>query len=297
MRTFAAAAAVVVLSAAPAFAYTDAGDRTFPATILLPQIGPSDDLYFTPSTIPQYGAGVGAHDRLTNTSVVFNKTITERFSIGFEDGWNQLQQPGANGGTAYGWQNLETTAKYLVILDPDHEFQLSLAVDREWGGTGAQGIGADPVGATTPQILFGKGLNELPWPYLRPFAIAGVFGYQLADASARADQIQTGIAIEYSIPYLEAKIANVDVPEFFRHVTPMLELQFNTPGSPARGALSEGTIAPGFNYAGEGWEVGVEALIPTTKGAGSGPGVIAQIHFALDYLFPETIGRPFFARH
>ncbi|HUK59791.1 MAG TPA: hypothetical protein VLV50_11215 [Stellaceae bacterium] len=294
MRTL-AAAAILAISAAPALAYTDAGDRLFPATILLPQIGPSDDLYMTPSTMPLYGAS-GAHDRLTNTSVVYNKTITERFSMGIEDGWNQLQQPGSAGGTAYGWQNLETTAKYLAILDPEHEFQLSLGIDREWGGTGAKSI-ANPVGATTPQLLFGKGMNELPWPDLKPFAIVGAFGYQIADAHTRADQILTSIAIEYSIPYLEAKVADVALPDFLRRVTPMIEFQFTTPGSPARGAQSAGLIAPGFNYAGEGWELGLEALIPATKGAGSGPGVIAQLHFSLDYLFPDTIGRPIFARH
>lgn len=295
MRTV-AAACLLAMAASPALAYTAAGDRLFPATILLPQIGPSDDFYITPSTIPQYGA-TGPHDRLTNTSVVYNKTITERFSVGFEDGWNRFSQPGSQGGTAYGWQNLETTAKYLAILNPEHEFELSLGVDREWGGTGAKGIGADPVGATTPQILFGKGMNELPWPYLQPFAVGAVLGYQLADTSARADQIQTAVVLEYSIPYLEAKVANLKLPDFFRRITPMLEIQFNTPGSPARGALTAGTLAPGFNYAGEGWEAGIEALIPTTKGAGSGAGVIAQLHLSLDYLFPDSLGRPIFYRH
>jgi hypothetical protein len=296
MRNFAAAAALVATWPAAALAYTDAGDRLFPATILLPQIGPSDDLYITPSTTALYGPG-GATDRLNNTSFVFNKTITERFSIGFENGWNQFEQPASAGGNQYGFQNLETNAKYLLLLDPDHEFELSLGVDREWGATGAQGIGADRVGATAPQILFGKGMNELPWPDLQPLAVAGVFGYQLADTSRRADQIQTAVALEYSIPYLEAKVANVGLPEFVRNLTPMLEIQFNTPAGRAHGGTTEGTLAPGFNYAGEGWEFGIEALIPTTKGAGRGPGVIAQIHFSLDYLFPDTIGRPIFSRY
>jgi len=55
-------------------------------------------------------------------------------------------------------------------------------------------------------------------------------------------------------------------------------------------------VGPGFNYAGEGWELGVEAIIPTTRAAGSGFGFTAQLHFALDYLFPDSIGRPLFSR-
>ncbi len=67
MRGFAAAAALVAFSAAPALAYTAAGDRVFPATILLPQNAPSDDFYVTPfdaalhSTTWRRG-----NDRLTN---------------------------------------------------------------------------------------------------------------------------------------------------------------------------------------------------------------------------------------
>ena len=63
------------------------------------------------------------------------------------------------------------------------------------------------------------------------------------------------------------------------------------------GALFAVTVAPGVNYAGEGWELGLEALLPATRAAGSGVGVIAQFHLSLDYLFPESIGRPLFARH
>jgi hypothetical protein len=39
-------------------------------------------------------------------------------------------------------------------------------------------------------------------------------------------------------------------------------------------------------------QFGVEAIIPATKASGKSVGVIAQLHFYLDDIFPQTIGRP-----
>ncbi len=295
MRKIAAAAALVAVSAAPALAYTAAGDRVFPATILLPQNAPSDDFYLTPSTQPFYSGSVpGANDRLTNFSFTYDKTLTERLSVGFTDGWNQFSQAGA--GTAYGFQNLQTAVQYLAVLNPEHEFLLSVGANREWGD-GAHGIGASSSGATTPALYVGKGFGDVPVPALQPFAITGSVGYQLADENTRPDLLVTGIALEYSIPYLDAKVADLGLPDFVRALTPMVEFLYTTPVSNPRGATTSGTIAPGISYAGEGWELGAELLVPATRSAGSGVGFTAQLHLALDYLFPDTIGRPIFARY
>ena len=39
-------------------------------------------------------------------------------------------------------------------------------------------------------------------------------------------------------------------------------------------------------------QFGVEAIIPATKASGKNVGIIAQLHFYLDDLFPNSIGRP-----
>jgi hypothetical protein len=122
-------------------------------------------------------------------------------------------------------------------------------------------------------------------------------GYSLADTGRRADNLVAGGAFEYSIPYLESKVAAADLPDFVRALTPMVEFLFATPTGSSHRATEGGTIAPGFNYAGEGWELGVEMLIPATHSTGNGLGVTAQLHVALDYLFPETLGRPLFSGH
>jgi len=46
---------------------------------------------------------------------------------------------------------------------------------------------------------------------------------------------------------------------------------------------------------GKGWELGIEAVIPTTRATGTGAGVIAQLVIQLDYLLPDSVvGRPIF---
>jgi hypothetical protein len=46
------------------------------------------------------------------------------------------------------------------------------------------------------------------------------------------------------------------------------------------------------------FEPTAQAMIPTTKAAGSGVGVIAQLVLELDYLLPNSVvGRPIFAPH
>ena len=62
-----------LLPVLPAFAsaYTWAGDRIFPATVLLPQIAPSDEAYLTGQSQPVEG------DRDSSLSLNFSKTVTE----------------------------------------------------------------------------------------------------------------------------------------------------------------------------------------------------------------------------
>lgn len=281
------ASAIAAIPAA-AHAYTAAGDRTFPATIILPQIAPSDELYITPQTQPLSSA-----TRFNDVAVNLDKTITERLGVNIGTDYSWLDQGSA--GSAYGWQNLTAQLQYLAIQNNDHEFLLSLGVVREFGGTGAEGVGASGLGATTPTVFLGKGLGDVAPPYLRPLAVIGNFGYSKADGAPRPDLFTGGFALEYSIPYLESKVAAVALPEFVRALTPMVEFAFTSPYRRSFGTSTTALVAPGVTYAGEGWELGIEGQIPATRATGRGVGVIAQFHLALDYLFPETIGRPLFS--
>jgi hypothetical protein len=283
------------VSAAPALAYTASGDRLFPATILLPQIAPGDEFYTNIMDMPLTANGAGSPNHVTNFNQVYAKTITDRLGIFVEETYTRIGQVGA--GTLSGWQNFDMSAKYLAVVDLDREFLLTLGLDREFGDTGARRVGASPSGATTPQVFFGKGLGDLDIGYLRPLAVTGFAGYQAADSRPRPDNAVGGLTVQYSIPYLQAKVESFDLPDLFRNLTPMTEFLFSTPAGTSFGSRTTALFAPGVSYAGEGWELSVEGLIPATRATGRGVGVTAQFHVSFDFLLPDTIGRPLFAMH
>jgi hypothetical protein len=276
-------------------AYTAAGDRNFPAQLILPQIGPTDALWVPISTQPMEAAKQGGPTRETDFTGTYSKLITEQLGIQLEYGLTHLDRLLASPVT--GAQNFEAVLNYETILDPDHEFLLSVQVDHEFGGTGDPGVGSDKHGATTPGVSFGKGLGDLPIGYWRPLAITGFAGYEIGEG-VRTNLVEAGISIQYSMPYLVSKVANVDMPAFLRGMTLMTEVFFTTPVSQVtrQGTNTTLVVAPGVSYSrGSGWELGIEAMIPTTRATGTGIGVIAQLVIELDYLAPDSIlGRPLF---
>jgi hypothetical protein len=185
--------------------------------------------------------------------------------------------------------------KYLAINDLDHEFIMTLALDREMGGTGAGRVGASPSGATAPQLYFGKGLGDLDIGYLRPLAVTTFSAVALADTAPRPDIVNNGFSVEYSIPYLQSKVQSFDLPDVVRRMTPMTEVLFTSPVGRSYGARTTALIAPGVSYAGQGWEFAVEAQLPASRATGSGIGVVAQLHIALDFFFSDSIGKPIFS--
>jgi hypothetical protein len=270
--------AIVGLSPTVGNAYTAAGDRNFPATLVLPQAAPADALWGYINTQPE------AEGRETEFIGNYTKMITEELGIQFKGGITRQ-------GSVNRAQNFNFLLQDEVLVDQPGEFLLSVQVGHSFGAQTSP-----PSPSTTPGVTFAKGLGDLPIGYWRPLAITGFAGYQVAQG-ARTNVLQTGFSVQYSMPYLVSKVANVDLPPFLRGMTPITEVLFTTPIGHVygQGTNTTLTVAPGISYTrGRGWEFGVEALIPTTKATGSGIGVIAQLVIEFDYLLPNSVGRPIF---
>jgi hypothetical protein len=290
------ALAIAVVTPIASNAYTAAGDRNFSAQLILPQIGPTDALWMPVSTQPMEAVERKGPTRETDFTGTYSKLITEQLGIQVEDGLTHRDRLRASSLT--GAENFRASLQYETILDPEHEFLLSVQVGHEFGGTGYTAVGSDKHGATTPGLTFGKGLGDLPIGYWRPLAITGFAGYQIGEG-ARTNAFQAGFSVQYSIPYLLSKVANVDLPPFLRGMTPITEVFLTTPVGQVSGQGTNTTlvVAPGISYSqGRGWELGIEAMIPTTRATGHGVGVIAQLVIELDYLLPDSfVGRPIFS--
>lgn len=91
-------------------------------------------------------------------------------------------------------------------------------------------------------------------------------------------------------------MADLGPPDFVNHLIPLVEASLQTPvaNTFSSGTVTTGTINPGVIWVGDKFQVGVEAMIPVNRASGSSVGAIAQIHFFLDDIFPNSIGQPIF---
>jgi hypothetical protein len=302
-------AVLATIPATEAAAHCLTGARFFPATLNVDDPCVADELSFPTVSVFKNGDVPSAWQ--TDISGEFSKRITETFGVSIGPTWSHIRPPG--GPNASGFQNLETTFKWQFLTVPEQEFVMSVALNIEWGGSGAAAVGAEPVTSYTPTLFFGKGFGGLPdeMRWMRPFAITGQIGYAIPaqsttttfdsdsgtfDVENNPNVLVWGGSIQYSMPYLKSNVADLGLPDIINRLVPIVEASLETPvtNTLTSGTVTTGTINPGVIYVGDKFQVGVEAIIPVNSASGSGIGVIGQLHFYLDDIFPNSIGRPLF---
>jgi hypothetical protein len=293
-----ALAGALGLHAAPAAAHVVAGARVFPVTLTFDDPGVGDE-----ATLPQivWQRGAGPQDAY-QLQWEFDKRITPTTAVIYNHGFDILSMAGAK--TRSGFENVNVTGKWQAFTFPEAEFAASFGVIREFsGGTATQGVGGDQYGATSPTAYFGKGLGDLPIGMLRPLAVTGEFSYQIPDRrlngagdnNGRPSLFRGAMSLQYSMPYLQSQVKDVGLPDFFGRLIPLVEATWTTPTSGhAYGNPTQVLIAPGVIYAADSYQVGLAALIPANKAAGSNVGFLLQVHFFLDDILPNSLGKPIF---
>ena len=308
--------AIALVPLGEAGAHEIVGNRFFPATLGIDDPGVNDELSFP--TASSFKTGDDPSFRQRDFPAEFSKRITEAFAISVGTTYSRLSAPGGpTGFGADGFQNLETTFKYRLFKNPEHEFVMSVGLSIEWGGTGAARVGADPFNTYTPTIYFGKGFGDLPdtLSWIRPVAITGQVGYAIpgrrstttfgvdpdsgdptSDTEFHPRVLNWGGTLQYSMPYLKSAVIDLGLPDFINRLIPLVEVTLQTPVSNTltSGTLTTATVNPGFIWIGNGFQIGVEALIPINRQSGTHVGVIGQLHFYLDDLDPRGLGKPIF---
>jgi hypothetical protein len=307
-RSLLRAACCCALSAVPVAAYAHgiAGARVFPATLTMDDPAVGDE--FSLPTLQVTPGQTGTASNEYQYAFEWDKTIVKGFGVAVNDGWENIRQPAGIGGNLYGWQDPVVTLKYEFLENDPHEILASVGVQREFGGGGAPVHlpDVDFVGWTQPTLYLGKGLGDLPNSVglLRPFAVTGELGYQWSDKInptisgapyGNPDFWNIAFSVQYSMEYLQSQVKDYGLPEFINNMIPLVEVTYATPASASHaGNTTAGQIAPGILYEGGTYQIGLEALIPATHAAGNELGVIAQLHFYLDDIFPTTLGKPLF---
>jgi hypothetical protein len=307
--------AIALVPLSQSVAHEIVGNRFFPATLGIDDPGVNDELSLP--TVDSFKTGDVPPVRQRDISGEFSKRITEDFAISFGSTYTFLGPIDPTAAGANGFQNLDTTFKYRVIRNLEHEFVMSVGLSVEWGGTGAANVGAEAFNTFVPNIYFGKGLGDLPdtLSRIRPVAITGQVGYaipgrnftttfgidpdtgnQTVDTEFHPRVLNWGGTIQYSMPYLKSAVVDLGLPDFINRFIPLVEATMQTPvaNTFTSGTQTTGTINPGFIWVGNTFQIGIEALIPINRQSGTNVGVIAQLHLYLDDIDPRGIGKPIF---
>ncbi len=314
MYALAASACAGALGPRAALAHAVCGDRVFPVTLTLDDPGVADEASVPTFTYQRSGADGGpGPTHAYDFDFEYDKRITDDFGIGLSYGWSVEQTDHARTQTGFG--NLAATAKYQSCLSPEHEFIVAAGLERVFGRTGTAHAGADGFGSTAPNLYFGKGFGDVPVDALRPLAVTGQLSYSVADKGLKAtptadpdtglmsltynagnsNQWFGGLAVQYSLPYLQSQVKDLGLPSVLGRLTPLIEFTWTSPATAPSTLGTTWTMAPGVLYSADGYQIGAELLIPLNRAAGTTVGVIAQLHLFLDDLLPDSVlGRPLF---
>jgi hypothetical protein len=279
-------------------AHAVAGARVFVNTLLIDDPGVADEASL-PVLSEQSPDG---QTKSIEANVEYDKTIFSNVALGVGDTYNLLVNDQADGGKTHGgFEDLYLQLKYRWIVLPEHEFISSVAVTRDFGRAGTSGFD-DGFNSTTFSGYFGKGLGDIPYAPIRPFAITGELDYTIPDAglaSGTGGFIQTwsgGLTLQYSIPYLESQIHDYGLPPLFANLTPLVELGWGSAaGRSAIGPADSPTtfqLGTGAVWTGTYYSLSAEALWPLNGATGRGVGFIGQFHLYFDDMFPNSIGNP-----
>lgn len=294
--------ALALVPIGEAAAHCFVGARFLPATLTTDDPCVADEM----SLPTVFFSSANPSGRENDVEVDFSKRITENFGITVASTWTFVRPP-ANAATlgtsASGFMNLTSAFQYQVLKDAQHEFAWLAGLVVDWGGTGAAGVGAAPWSTLQPTMYFGKGFGDLPdeLGLIRAFAITGQAGYQVPTTSFDftnqvlvPQNMAYGGSLQFSFPYLKSNVIDLELPDFINHLIPIVEAQFLSPVANNEGNpwITTGTVNPGVIWVGSYFQVGVEAIIPINRASGTNIGAIAQLHFYLDDIFPNSIGRP-----
>jgi hypothetical protein len=304
MRFFRSAAVFILLLVRLAFLHSAAGHgfagaRFFPATLSTDDPFVNDEL-----SLPTISTIETPDGRETNISVEIAKRITPNLGIELSEEFIDLKPKDEHEASGFG--NLEIGAKYQFFVSARHETILSLGADVEIAGTGQNHVDAESFSTWTPSFFFGKGLGDLPdtFSFLRPVAVTGSVGITVPTSSStrttdgalerHPNVLQYGFAVEYSLIYLEEQVKDIGLGSPFDRLIPLVEFSFETPLNRGQSGQTTGTIDPGVIWSSKYVQFGVEAMVPINGRTGNSIGVIGQVHFYLDDLFPRSLGRPLF---
>jgi len=267
------------------------GNRFFPPTLATDDPFAVDEFALPELT---YVKNSGPSSRELDAGFEFDKEIFPGFALGVSDFYVNQKGVGRNP-SAYGWTNLDLTAKYQLWQNDEHEAIVSVGIESTVGKTGGRDT-SDTFSVITPNLYLGKGFGDLPDSVsgLQPFAVTSVIGEDFPTTAQGSNALEWGFAVEYSLPYLQQHVRDIGLPSPLRDMVPLVEFAMTTNENRQGRGQTTGTVDPGVLWITDYYELGVEANIPVNQASGSHVGVNLQLWIFIDDIFPKVFGHPLF---
>jgi hypothetical protein len=266
-----------------------AGKRFFPAAMTV------DDPFVADEAGIQLSRNKDeANTATTDLALDYAKTITPNFALSI--GADYLRVKPEDDTAQHGFANTVVGVKYLLYKNDAREMLFSVGANLELGGTGSTRVGAESRSTLSPALFFGKGFGDLPDSvrYLRPLALTAIVAPSFETSNFKAKGVDTGFAISYDLGYLQRFVKDIGLGAPFNRMIPIIEVPLTTCVTGECGGHTTGTYNPGVIWYGTHYQLGLEATIPINRASGSHTGVIAQLHFYIDDLFPRSLGKSLF---
>jgi len=269
------------------------GKRFIPSTLTLEDPFPSDEMdLFTFNRAPKDKEG-----RETSIGFEFAKRLTPDLALGV--GWEYIFFDPREAGESRtsGAGNPEFSVKYALLRSIAHEGILSVGLGVEAGGVGPKRV-AERVTTISPAVFFGKGFGDLPDSvnFFKPFSITGSFAVNNPanrftgsgdDKERNLTTLSYGLALMYSIPYLQSTIKDFGLGAPMDRMFPVVEFNLETPVSGPERRRTTAFANPGLIWAGKYIQLGVEAQVPMNNVSGKNVGVRGLVHVFIDDIWPN----------
>lgn len=284
------------------YAHGVLGKRFIPSTLAVEDPFASDEL----DLLSVKRGSKDKEGRETSVGFEFSKRLTPDFAIGI--GWEYLflNPSEADKSSTSGAGNPEFGFKYVFLRSVEHEGILSAGFNAEVGGVGPARV-AERISTFTPGLFFGKGFGDLPdsLNFLKPFSINGSLGVNIPssrstvtntldedgnleqDVERHPTTIPYGIAIMYSIPYLQSFVKDVGMEAPFDRLFPVVEFNFESTVSGPDSRHTTAYANPGLIWAGKYVQLGLEAQVPMNSVSGKNAGIRGLVHVFIDDIWPN----------
>lgn len=284
-----------------AYAHGVVGKRFIPSTITLEDPFPTDEM----DLLKVERGSKNKEGRETSVGFEFSKRLSPDFAIGV--GWEYLfvEPREAGESRTSGAGNPEFSIKYALLRSAEREGILSVGLGVEPQNVGSRRV-AERVTTLTPSLFFGKGLGDLPdsLNYLKPLAITGSIGVNIPtrrrtvtttieddeierEVERHPTKIAYGIAVMYSIPYLQSFVKDVGLEAPFNRLFPLVEFNFETNASTPNRGHTNAFFNPAIIWAGRYVQLGLQAQVPMNGPSGKNVGVKALVHLFIDDILPN----------